>query len=232
MGTRGAAVGFWDVPGFGFAPRHALRTIALMVLIGALAMGVASSARALGYSVGQITDLSSGCPQTGDVSEAADPPRGDVYVAFEGCDHDNAIGFVRSTDAGAGDSEPVALPGSQGGWDPSVAVAPDGTLYVAFMNTADRREYPLIDVSHDQGRTFTVESSLQPQQAGNWGDAEYIAVAPDGTLYVAWAYGAVEVGGPRTVRCARELLLGAGRPQCGRPELRATTGRRSARCRS
>jgi len=177
------------VPGFGFAPRDALRTIALMVLIGAIAMGVASSARAVGYSVGQITEVSSGCPETGDVSEAADPPRGDVYVAFEGCDHDNAIGFVRSTDAGAGYSEPVALPGSQGGWDPSVAVAPDGTLYVAFMNTADRREYPLIDVSHDQGRTFTVESSLQPQQAGNWGDAEYIAVAPDGTLYVAWAYG-------------------------------------------
>ncbi len=111
-----------------------------------------SSAETVGYSVGPITDVSSGCPETGDVEEATDPVRGYVYVAFEGCDHDNGIGFVRSTSAGMSYSQPLTLPGSRGGWDPSVAVAPDGTLYVAFMNTAARREYPIIDVSHDQGR--------------------------------------------------------------------------------
>ncbi len=60
---------------------------------------------------------------------------GYVYMAFEGCDHGDGIGFVRSTNAGTSYSPPVALPGSHGGWDPSLAVAPDGTLYVAFMNT-------------------------------------------------------------------------------------------------
>lgn len=144
---------------------------------------------AVGYGVGPISDISGGCPETGDVEEATDPTRGYVYVAFEGCDHGNAIGFVRSTNAGASYSQAIALPGSKGGWDPSLAVGPDGTLYVAFMTTAADHEYPIIDVSHDQGQTFTVENSLRPQQPGNWGDAEYIAVAPNGTLYVAWAYG-------------------------------------------
>ncbi len=147
------------------------------------------AAAAVGYAVGPISDVSNGCPETGDVEEATDPARGYVYVAFEGCDHDNAIGFVRSADAGTSYSQPVALPGSKGGWDPSLAVAPDGTLYVAFMTTAAHHEYPIIDVSRDDGQTFTVENSLRPAQPGNWGDAEYIAVAPDGTLYVAWAYG-------------------------------------------
>jgi hypothetical protein len=103
------------------------------------------SEAAVGYSVGPISDVSSGCPETGDIEEATDPVRGYVYVAFEGCDHGNRI----------------------------------GTLYVAFMNTVERREYPTIDVSHDQGQTFTVENSLRPQQVGTWGDAEYLAVAPD-----------------------------------------------------
>jgi hypothetical protein len=147
------------------------------------------SEASVGYSVGPISEVSSGCPGTGDTEEATDPVRRDVYVAFEGCDHDSAIGFARSTDGGASYSEPVALPHSHGGWDPSVAVAPDGTLYVAFMVSVEHREYPLIDVSHDEGQTFTVENSLRPRQAGNWGDAEYLAVAPDGTLYVAWGYG-------------------------------------------
>ncbi len=149
----------------------------------------ASTEAAVGYSVGPISEISRGCPGTGDIEEATDPARGYVYVAFEGCDNGNGIGFVRSTDAGTSYSPAVALPGSEGGWDPSVAVAPDGTLYVAFMNTADDREYPIVDVSHDQGQKFAVERSLRPQQAGDWGDAEYLAVAPNGTLYVAWAYG-------------------------------------------
>jgi len=159
----------------------ALSALAALMLVG--------PATAVGYSVGPISEVSAGCPGTGDVQAATDPVRRYVYIAFEGCEHDRGVGFVSSPDGGASYSQPVALPGSRGGWDPSVAVAPDGTLYVAFMDRAAHREYPTVDVSHDQGRTFSVEKTLQPQQSGNWGDAEYIAVAPDGTLYVAWAYG-------------------------------------------
>lgn len=141
------------------------------------------------YSVGAITKVSVGCPGTGDISDAVDPARGIVYVEFEGCDKDNGIGFARSTDDGRSFAAPVALPGSNGGWDPSVAVAPDGTLYAAFMNTLGHRTYPVVDVSHDHGRNFTVEQTLRPKAHRNWGDADYIAVSSKGALYVAWDYG-------------------------------------------
>lgn len=126
---------------------------------------------------------------TGDVAEATDPSRDYVYISFEGCDHDNGIGFVRSINGGRSYSAPVALPGSDGGWDPWLAIAPNGTLYTSFMNTIGTRTYPIVDVSHNQGRTFKVENSLRPRRRNNWGDASYIAVAPNGNLYVTWGYG-------------------------------------------
>lgn len=141
------------------------------------------------YSVGTIADVSARCPGTGDISEATDRALGSVYVGFEGCRREEGIGFVRSLDGGASYSASVAMPDSNGAWDPSLAVAPNGTLYVSFMKTVGRRTYPVIDVSRDDGQTFTVENSLRPQQSDNWGDAEYLAVAPDGTLYVSWGYG-------------------------------------------
>ena len=47
-----------------------------------------------------------------------------------------------------------ALPDSQGGWDPWLAVASRRDPVPAFMNTIDHRTYPIIDVSYDYGRTF------------------------------------------------------------------------------
>jgi hypothetical protein len=141
------------------------------------------------YSVGKIQDVSVGCPDTGDISEAVDQPRGYVYQEFEGCDNDNGIGFARSANGGRSYTRPVALPDSNGGWDPWLAVAPDGTLYAAFMNTLGRWTYPIIDVSHNYGRTFRAELSLKPVHGNNWGDADYIAVGRNGRLYVAWDYG-------------------------------------------
>jgi hypothetical protein len=151
---------------------------------------VASSRSArVRYSVGPISDVSAGCPGTGDISEAVDQKRHLVYQEFEGCDHDNGIGFARSTNGGVSYTRPVALPGSNNGWDPWLAVAPDSTLYAGFMNTINHTTYPIIDVSHDFGRTFVVERSLKPTHDRDWGDADYLAVGSNGTLYVAWGYG-------------------------------------------
>jgi hypothetical protein len=141
------------------------------------------------YSVGPISDISVGCPGTGDISEAVDRTRDYVFLEFEGCDHGNGIGFARSANGGGNYTRPVALPDSDGGWDPWLAVAPDGTLYAAFMNTIGTRTYPVIDVSRDYGRTFHSEQSLRPAQGNNWGDADYLAVGSNGVLYVAWDYG-------------------------------------------
>jgi hypothetical protein len=57
------------------------------------------------------------------------------------------------------------------------------------MNTSGSRTYPIIDVSHNHGRTFRVERSLRPARGRNWGDAEYLAMGRHGRLYVAWDYG-------------------------------------------
>jgi hypothetical protein len=142
------------------------------------------------YVVGPISQVSVGCPGgTGDIAEAVDRTRDYVYTEFEGCDHGNGIGFVRSTNGGRSFTPPVALPFSGGGWDPSVAVGPHGILYAAFMKGFEHRTYPVIDVSRDFGRTFAVEQSLKPRNRRNWGDADYITVTPGGTLYVAWGYG-------------------------------------------
>jgi hypothetical protein len=175
---------------------------AVAVTLAAPAAGSASQASALTsghlgqqsaagvtYSVGPISDASRGCPGTGDISEAVDRNLHYVYQEFEGCDQDNGIGFAISTNGGDSYTAPVALPLSGGSWDPSLAVAPDGTVYAAFMSTIDHATYPVIDVSHDHGRTFDVEQSLRPAKTRNWGDAEYIAVGSNGTLYVAWGYG-------------------------------------------
>jgi hypothetical protein len=44
-------------------------------------------------------------------------------------------------------------------------------------------------VSFDHGTSFTQSSSLVPPDAKNWGDRDFIAVGPDGTVYVTWDYG-------------------------------------------
>jgi hypothetical protein len=190
---------------FGWGGRRAFGVGTAMALVAATAMlapasgsaepagppaSAAGNAGRVTYSVGVIHDVSAPCaPGTGDVDDAVDPAHHDVYVEFEGCDNNNAVGFVRSTNGGVSFGPAAALPGSKGGWDPWLAVAPDGTLYAAFMNTIGGYSYPIIDVSHDYGRSFQVEQSLKPAKKGNWGDADYIAVAPNGTLYVSYSYG-------------------------------------------
>ena len=137
-----------------------------LVAVGIAAPMAASAAPAgVSYSIGPITDVSVGCPGTGDISDAVDRTRGYVYQEFEGCDRGDGVGFARSTDGGQTFTRAEPLPRSLGGWDPWLAVAPDGTLYAAFMKTIGPRTYPIIDVSHDYGRTFTVERSLRTTQS-------------------------------------------------------------------
>ena len=135
-----------------------------------------------------ITDVSHACGgQNAEVEQAIDPVRGYVYEEWMGCH--NSIGFSRSTDGGLHFSAPLVLPGSAGGWDPALAVAPDGAVYAAFMNSTGQHSFPVVDASFDHGRTFPQVRRLVPRQKGNWGDRDFIAVGPTGTVYVTWDYG-------------------------------------------
>ena len=139
-----------------------------------------------------------------------------VYEVWMGCSARPgfSIGFARSVNGGRKFGASRVVLGSKGvhAWDPAVAVAPDGTVYVSYMvssavSTPDggaREAIPAVAVSVDHGRSFARVSQLPvptpATQNGNWGDRDFIAVGPDGTLYVTWDYGpsADEV----TTRCS------------------------------
>jgi hypothetical protein len=158
---------------------------------GGLAPGVAGAS--VRYRTGPITDISAACAgQNAEVEQAVDPARGYVYEEWMGCG--GAIAFARSTNGGRTFGTPIVLPGSTGSnagsWDPSLAVAPNGTVYAAFMTGGPGdRVFPVVDASFDQGASFPQSTSLTPAETHNWGDRDFIAVGPNGTVYVTWDYG-------------------------------------------
>jgi hypothetical protein len=129
-----------------------------------------------------------------DPTEAVDPVTHDIFVAWMGS---TGIEFARSTDHGASFGAALTVPGSADfsnsttlaeSWNPSIAVAPNGTVYVAFIdsNTTNSLPYPaspVVAVSYDHGQSFAFSSVVLPHQSGiSWSDRPYIAVAPNGDV--------------------------------------------------
>ena len=171
------------------------RRVRLIAILGGLAAAFAQPAGVLAasasYSVGPISNLTTSCAgQNAEVEQAVDPALGYVYEEWMGC---SGIAFARSLDGGRSFTSPISVPGSVGSnrnsWDPALAVAPDGTVYAAFMISHSAQWYPVVAASFDHGATFTQVSALVPPDAKNWGDRDFIAVGPDGTVYVTWDYG-------------------------------------------
>ncbi len=150
-----------------------------------------ASAAALAYDIGPVSELSASCSgQNAEVEQAVDASAGYVYETWMGC---KGIAFARSTDGGRTFETPISVPGSVGSnynsWDPAVAVGPNGTVYAAFMLSRSSQWYPVVAASFDRGATFTQVTQLVPPDEQNWGDRDFIAVGPDGTVYVTWDYG-------------------------------------------
>jgi hypothetical protein len=166
----------------------------IAAVIGALLLSgtaSASAAPAVTYGISPISDISASCSgQNAEVEQAVDAKLGYVYDEWMGC---RGIAFARSTDGGRTFGTPISVPGSVGSnvnsWDPAVTVAPDGTVYAAFMVAKAGEWYPVVAASFDHGVTFPQATSLVPPDAKNWGDRVFIAVGPDGTVYVTWDYG-------------------------------------------
>ena len=172
--------------------RNVLCAVAMSVLAVTAALGFPTRVPAAGgtttYAVSQIADVSRGCTgQNAEVEQAADRSGLYVYELWMGC---HGIGFARSADGGRHFSSPINPPGSvASSWDPALAVAPNGTVYASFMITRNGYTYPVVAASFNHGVTFSQVASLVPPIRKNWGDRDFIAVAPDGAIYVTWDYG-------------------------------------------
>ena len=116
-----------------------------------LVTAMASPGAAARAGAGPIIDISHACAgQNAEVEQATWHRY--VYEEWMGCH--NSIGFSRSADGGRTWSAPVVMADSSGAWDPSVAVSPEGVVYVAFMNANNTYTYPVVETSFNFGRTF------------------------------------------------------------------------------
>jgi len=174
----------------------AAAVLALPLLVATTAAG-ASQRRT---SVGAVSEISRGCRgQNAEAEQAVDGRF--VYVTWIGCD---GVGFARSTNGGRSFTRPMTVPDSIGhgahhsgigsglpkyGWDPSIAVARDHTVYVAYMLYRHSRVHPMVAVSADRGASFARVSHVPSPGKNNWGDRDFVAVGPNGTLYLTWDYG-------------------------------------------
>lgn len=172
-------------------PRTKRFVIALLAAGCAAGLGLAapSAAAAASGGLGPITDVSSGCAgQNAEVEQAVAPPHY-VYEAWIGC---HGEGFARSTDGGMTFSAPITLPDSSRSDDPAISVATDGTVYVSYERDFGGQAFPVVATSFDHGATFPQVASLTPPVHGNWGDRDFIAAGPGGTVYVTQDYGPSE----------------------------------------
>jgi hypothetical protein len=152
------------------------------------AVAGASSAAGIRPVISAITEFSKACPgQNAEVEQAVGPARGYVYEEWMGCN--GRIGFATSTDGGLQFGPPVVLADSLGAWDPSVAVASNGRVYAAFMTGTTAHTFPVVEASFNHGKTFGQVVKVVPKQRDNWGDRDFIAVGPTGTVYLTWDYG-------------------------------------------
>jgi len=166
-----------------------------------------------------------GGPKALRVSHCPPPPNAEVlqavdgryvYEVWIGCNR--SIGFARSVDGGKSFGPSRVVRGSHRtglhSWDPAIAVAPNGTVYVAYMVGPPEEAFgstrpmqPAVAVSHDHGRSFDRVSVLPVPATTkpNWGDRDFIAVGPNGALYVTWDYGPrrdqVKINCPPTSSC-------------------------------
>lgn len=129
-------------------------------------------------------------------------------------------------------ADPVTLPADAPRWLPALATAPDGRLYLAFVEHRAGYGGIKLTASADGGRTFTAPVAVDPVPAAQW--HPHVTVDDAGTVHVVWIdfrTGSWEVrvasswDGGRTFGRSRPVARATGQPLATRP--RVATGRGS-----
>ncbi len=89
-------------------------------------------------------------------------------------------------------ARPITNLDNSSAWDPGIAVAPDGTIYVVYsigyLDGYLPGAQPAVAWSDDHGASFQGYQNVTTWVNGTYDDRPSIAVAPNGTVYVAWTY--------------------------------------------
>ena len=134
-----------------------------------------------------LVDVPCNSSGNAEVVQTYDPSAAALYELWIGC---GGIGFARSVDGGYSFSSAIAVPGSLSGasWDPAIALAPNGTVYAAYMLNNGSGDTPAVAWSYDHGQTFAGWAPAFTPGPNQFSDRDYIAVAPNGTVYVSWDF--------------------------------------------
>ncbi len=112
-------------------------------------------------------------------------PEGNLYAAWT--EYEGALRFSRSTDRGGTFSEPFHIAGNDAvpARGPSLAVAADGTVYLAWTVGENRAADIHFATSVDRGRSFSEPRTVF--KSGGHSDAPKIALDGKGTVHLVYA---------------------------------------------
>ncbi|HEU0204502.1 MAG TPA: sialidase family protein [Burkholderiaceae bacterium] len=125
-----------------------------------------------------------------DIVAAADGAT--IYVAWT--EYDGPLWLSRSSDGGRTFAPPWQIQRGKGAPParaPSLALAPDGTLYLAWTVGENEKADIQVASSADGGASFSTSSAVAPSR--NYADAPALAVDHRGTVHLAYAQSS---GGP------------------------------------
>jgi hypothetical protein len=145
-------------------------------------------------------------------SSSSSPFHDNVYAVWTRFTGNGARGFAgdqimfsRSTDDGATFSTPMALSAAHnnnaagGRQGAAVKAAPDGTVYVAWLDTVQKQAVELVDVSHDGGAHFgspviaavVTDDFISPAPGSSFRQDSRtfpsLSIGPTGAAYIAWS---------------------------------------------
>ncbi len=127
-----------------------------------------------------------------EVEQAYDPASGIIYETWIA---NFSIGFALSTNKGTTFTGQKIIPGSAVvaysvySWDPSISLFQNGTIAIGFMHEFSNGSIsPVVDLSFNRGTTFPVSSVVYRTTSSSFSDRDFVAVAPNGTIYVTWNF--------------------------------------------